>query len=207
MKALTSIGRVSRGRTSWTKTAVVIREIVQAGHPALRRRAQPVDKDWIGTPEFDALVADMVDTMRAAPGVGLAAPQIGLSIQLIVVEDRIGTDDEESDEKLRVSVPLTVICNPRLKTYGKQNVELYEGCLSVAGFAAVTPRHRRARINFLNEKGEFVEFEWEGWPARILQHECDHLNGVLYIDHMDTTTFATTASLAGDDDEEEDYED
>jgi peptide deformylase len=180
----------------------VIREIVQAGHPALRKQAVPVDPAWIGTPEFVQLVKDMVETMRDAPGVGLAAPQIGLSIQLVVLEDRPETLDDIDDEVLesrgRDVVPLTVLVNPTIKTYGKQDVEFYEGCLSVSGWAAVTPRYKRVKVHALDENAQKVAYDWNGWPARILQHEIDHLNSTLYIDHMDTTTFATTENLVRD---------
>jgi peptide deformylase len=180
----------------------VIREIVQAGHPALRKQAAPVDPAWIGTPEFVQLVEDMVDTMRDAPGVGLAAPQIGLSMQLVVIEDRPETvdslDDEMREDRARDVVPLTVLVNPTIKTYGRQDVEFYEGCLSVVGWAAVTPRHNRVKVSALDEKGEKVEYDWNGWPARILQHETDHLKGTLYLDHMDTRTFSTTDNLMHD---------
>jgi peptide deformylase len=144
----------------------VIREIVQAGHPALRRPAEEVDPAWIGSPEFVQLVEDMVDTMRDAPGVGLAAPQIGLSIQLVVLEDRPETleqiDDEILEERGRNIVPLTVLVNPTIKTYGKADVELYEGCLSVSGWAAVTPRHNRVKVTALDENGDKVEYDWQG---------------------------------------------
>jgi peptide deformylase len=114
-------------------------------------------------------------------------------------------DPELVDERERNAVPLTVLVNPTLETVGRKKIEFYEGCLSVSGWAAVTSRHHRVRVKALNEKGEPVELDWEGWPARILQHEIDHLGGVLYIDRMDTETFSTTANLArfGDDDDAE----
>ena len=180
----------------------MIREIVQAGHPALRKKAAPVDPAWIGAPDFVQLVDDMVETMRDAPGVGLAAPQIGLSIQLVVIEDHPATvdtlDDDVREERSRDVVPLSVLVNPSIKTYGRQDVEFYEGCLSVSGWAAVTPRHNRVKVTALDENGEKVEYDWSGWPARILQHEIDHLKGTLYVDHMDATTFATTDNLMHD---------
>lgn len=175
---------------------------MQAGHPALRRQAEPVDPKWIGSNEFEELVGDMIETMRAAPGVGLAAPQIGRSIQLVVVEDRPetveGMDEEVRERHAREVVPLTVLVNPRIKTYGRQNVMLYEGCLSVAGWAAVTPRHARAKVVALDRHASEIELDWSGWPARILQHECDHLAGKLYLDQMDTHTFSTVANLHAD---------
>src|SRR5688572_28630868 len=105
----------------------MIREIVQAGHPVLRRPAERVDPAWIGSEEFRTLVQDMVETMRDAPGVGLAAPQIGVSLQLVVLEDRSETletmDDELVKNRAREIVPLTVLVNPKIKRYGRNNVE------------------------------------------------------------------------------------
>jgi len=175
--------------------------IVQVGHPVLRRRAQAVDVDWIGTPEFDKLVDLMVDTMREAPGVGVAAPQVGVSKQMFVFEDRYGGDDEEdAATRERPVVPLEVVVNPTLDPVGDHIVKFYEGCLSINGFAAVVPRHKMVRVRALDRKGEPIELEWQGWPARILQHEYDHLQGTLYIDRMNSKTYSTVENLGDDDD-------
>lgn len=180
-------------------------EIVQAGDPVLREPAAPIDTSHIGTREFNKLIAEMVETMRAAPGVGLAAPQIGLGIQLVVLEDSPRNiemlDEEDRNERMRDAVPLTVLINPTLEPVGDEKVVFYEGCLSVSGWAAETPRYRRVKVRAINEKGEQVELDWQGWPARILQHEYDHLQGVLYVDHMDTRTFSTVQNLSGDDED------
>lgn len=178
----------------------MIRRIVQAGTPVLREVAKPVDPSEIGKKDFKKLVADMVDTMRDAPGVGLAAPQIGLSLQLVVIEDRSETledmDEEYKEERARTQVPLTVLVNPTIELIGDEKITFYEGCLSLSGFAAMTPRHTRARVRALNERAEPIELNWEGWPARILQHELDHLAGTLYIDRMDSRTFTSTEILS-----------
>ncbi len=176
----------------------MIFDIVQAGDPVLRTPAQPVDVSVIGTPEFDRLIANMVETMHDAPGVGLAAPQIGLPLQLIVLQDTADDDEDADDPRMRSTVPLTVLINPNIEFPDDEMVTFYEGCLSVSGWAAMTPRHVRARVHALNQKGEEITLDWKGWPARILQHEIDHLNGTLYVDHMETRTFATTESLTGD---------
>lgn len=175
-----------------------VREIVQAGHPVLRSQADLVATSRIGTKELNDLIDDMVATMRDAPGVGLAAPQIGLPLQLVVIEDR-AAEPEDLDERNRKSVPLTVLINPKIETFGAQDVEFFEGCLSVKGYFAVTPRHERARVTALNEKGDEIVLDWDGWPARILQHECDHLAGKLYVDHMDTHTFSRVEYLIDND--------
>lgn len=188
------------------KSGVEPREIVQVGHPVLRERALPVDAKLIGSSELDALIEEMIVTMREAPGVGLAAPQIGLPLQLAVVEDRQSTLDEAGEEHVaereRQAVPLTVLINPVIETSGKTIKSFYEGCLSVSGFAAVTPRKSNAKVVALNEKGQEIRLNWSGWSARILQHECDHLQGKLYIDTMDTRTFAMVEYLSGSADEE-----
>ena len=175
-------------------------EIVQAGNPVLRQQALPVHASHIGTDKFNELISEMVETMRLAPGIGLAAPQIGLPLQLVVLEDREETfddlDEEYADERERSPLPLTILINPELYLVDDEMVTFYEGCLSVSGWAAETPRYRSVRVRSLNERGEDVDVQWSGWPARILQHEVDHLGGTLYIDRMDSLTFSTTENLA-----------
>lgn len=184
----------------------MVRKIVQTGDPVLRRVADPVDLARIGTKEFEQLIDDMIETMRKAPGVGLAAPQIGESLQLTVLEDReemLETlDDDYVDQRKRTAVPLTVLINPTIEPVGENRVTFYEGCLSVAGFAAMTERWEGVHVKALNRQGEPIELRWKGWPARILQHEIDHLQGNLYVDRMDTRTFTDTENLnrAVDDD-------
>ena len=181
----------------------MIRPIVQTGSPVLRDQAKPVDVSYIGSKEFKRLIEDMFETMRDAPGVGLAAPQIGISQQIVVIEDRPefleDIDEEYMKERLREAVPPTVLVNPVIELIGDETVTFFEGCLSVAGFAAMTPRHKKVRVKALNEKAEEIVLEWEGWPARILQHELDHLAGNLYIDRMDSRTFTTTDHFESDD--------
>jgi len=188
-----------------TKNGGMFRKIVQTGDPVLRKVAEPVDPAQIGTKEFERLIDDMIETMRKAPGVGLAAPQIGVSLQLTVIEDReemLETlDDDYVEERNRSAVPLTVLINPTIEPVGDSRVTFYEGCLSVAGFAAMTERWEGVHVRALDRQGNPIELRWKGWPARILQHEIDHLNGYLYIDRMDTRTFADTANLNAADDE------
>jgi peptide deformylase len=137
----------------------------------------------------------MRDTMRAAPGVGLAAPQIGESIQLAVIEDRIDYIKDVSSEQLaarqRSPVDFHVIINPKLTIVGEATVDFFEGCLSVAGFAAIVRRGTSVRVECLNEQAEPITITAQGWYARILQHEIDHLNGTLYIDRMQTRSYTT----------------
>lgn len=164
----------------------MIRRIVQTGEPVLRAVARDLTRDEILSPEIQTLIADMFETMRAAPGVGLAAPQIGLGLQLAVIEDRITLPERE-----RFPVAPHVIVNPKLTLEGPAEVEHFEGCLSLPGFTALTPRARKVRVECLNERAEPVSIEATGWYARILQHEIDHLNGTVYIDRMYPRTFMT----------------
>ena len=142
----------------------------------------------IGTPTVQALIEAMAETMRDAPGVGLAAPQIGVPLQLAVIEDLPAYIDRMPPEQVkrleRVPVPFHSIINPTLTVDEWESVESFEGCLSVAGYSAIVPRARRVRVECWNEKAEAITIEAHGWYARILQHEIDHLHGVLYVDRM-----------------------
>ena len=172
--------------------------IVQTGHPVLRQQAAPVDVKDIGTPDLEKLIDFITEVMRAAPGVGLAAPQIGIPLRLFVVEDQ----SEGDEDRERESVPLHVFINPTLEVIGDEAVGFYEGCLSVEGMAAVVSRWREVKVTGLDRTGQPIEVQWKGWPARILQHEFDHLEGVLYIDRMVTQTFSTVENLeAGENDD------
>jgi len=137
----------------------------------------------------------MLETLRLAPGVGLAAPQIGLGLQLAIIEDREQYQASWSAEQLRtrgrVPVPFHVLINPRLEADGDAQADFYEGCLSLPGYAAEVPRHHRVRVRYLDQHGEPQLVTAQGWYARILQHEIDHLNGALYIDRMKPRTFMT----------------
>lgn len=174
-------------------------DIIQAGEPVLRRPARSVSPDELATPFVQELLVSMRETMYDAPGVGLAAPQVGESLQLVVVEDDgpwLETMSPARREELeRVALPFTVLVNPTLEPVGDETCEFFEGCLSVEGFSAMVRRHRVVRVRALDETGEPLELELEGWPARILQHELDHLAGILYLDRMDPRTFTTNENL------------
>jgi len=156
----------------------------------LRQPGRALTPAEIKGPEVQQLVELMRETMRHAPGVGLAAPQIGLALQLAVIEDTA-----ESAATERSPVPFHVIANPRLQL-GPEIVEFYEGCLSLEGFQAIVPRARSVRVEALDHKGEPVVIEAAGWYARILQHEIDHLNGMLYIDRMRSRTISTARNFS-----------
>ncbi len=161
-------------------------KIVQTGDPVLRRQARALTRDELALPGMQFLIALMRDTMRDAPGVGLAAPQIGESLQLVVIEDPV-----EDPERERTKVPFHVLVNPTLTIVGDETVEHFEGCLSFAGFTMVVPRARHVKVEALDERGEPVTIEASGWYARILQHEIDHLRGIVCCDRMHSRTLAT----------------
>ena len=174
-------------------------KIVQTGDPVLRQQGRLLTVEEITSPRIQELIESMRDTMREAPGVGLAAPQIGESIQLAVIEDRAEYLADLSAEQLtksqRSPVPFHVIINPKLTLRDNGSVEFFEGCLSVEGFSAVVDRALNVRVECLNERGAEVTIDAHGWYARILQHEIDHLKGTLYIDRMKTRTFSTLENL------------
>lgn len=172
-----------------------ILKIVQVGHPVLRQKARRLTAQEIASPDTARLIDEMRETMRDAPGVGLAAPQVGLPLQLVVIEDRPEYiergDPDEMKARARTVVPFQVLINPRLAVVDSAPVELFEGCLSVADFVMVVPRVRAVKVEAVNHRGEPVTVSAEGWPARILQHEIDHLRGVLCTDRMLTRTMTT----------------
>ncbi len=146
-----------------------VREIVLDGHPVLRKVAKKVDPREIGDPLFQQLIDDMFETMYAAPGVGLAAPQVNVSKRLFVIDVH---DDEHPPE---------VAINPKIET-AEEEVELTEGCLSVPGMVGEIARFKRIIVSALDRNGEKIRLEGEGLFAQCLQHEIDHLNGALYLD-------------------------
>lgn len=172
---------------------------MQAGHPVLRAAAAQVPPALFGSDELRQLVASMVEVMRKAPGVGLAAPQIGVGLALVVLEDaealmaRLSPADRAA--RGRVAFPLTVIANPVLSWRGEGCATFFEGCLSVPGYMALVERALEVEVTGLDERGDPVVWRVAGWPARILQHEVDHLAGTLYVDRMITRTFAANAEV------------
>ena len=153
---------------------MTVREILKMGDPRLLRVAQPVHA--FATPELRTLVADMQDTMEAANGAGLAAPQIGVDLQLVI----FGSDEANPRYPDAPVVPRTVLLNPIITPLGNEEEEGWEGCLSVPGLRAVVPRWRRIRYTGYDEQGNRIDREAEGFHARVVQHECDHLIGKLY---------------------------
>ena len=172
--------------------------IVQVGDPVLRAIAEPVAVADL--PALAPLIVEMRDTMRAAPGVGLAAPQIGRSIAIAVIEDvaqhHAAVSPEQRAARERSAVPFHVLVNPTLTPIGDEVVEAYEGCLSFRGFVMLVRRWRSVRVEAVDEHGAPIVIEASGWYARILQHEIDHLNGIVCCDRMSPRSLATSENHA-----------
>lgn len=169
--------------------------IIQAGHPVLRRKAMPYEGQF-SEPELHALISLMRKVMHEAPGVGLAAPQIGIPLQLAVIEDLFDIPGETARTRERTPLPLLVMMNPEYTAVGSEVAAFYEGCLSLHGLQAVVERPRRVRLDYDDLAGRRTSREFSGWPARIVQHETDHLGGTLYIDKAFTRSLATNAEYA-----------
>lgn len=168
---------------------MAIREILKMGDARLLRVAQPVAA--YDTPELHALIADMFDTMEAANGAGLAAPQIGVDLRVVIFGF---TSSERYPDA--PPVPRTVLINPVVSALYDGMEDGWEGCLSVPGLRGVVPRHARVRYTGLDPQGRPIEREAEGFHARVVQHECDHLDGVLYPMRVrDFTRFGYTEVL------------
>ena len=155
---------------------MTLRKIVTLPEPVLRRKAHAVTKF---DKNLQTLIDDMVETMRDAPGVGLAAPQIGLSERLIVIEYYEKPEDEEKEEALK---KVWAVLNPEIIKASDEMVMGVEGCLSIPGLVGEVERHASIQVKGLNRHGKPMKIKAEGWLARIFQHEIDHLNGVLFTD-------------------------
>lgn len=158
---------------------MAIRTIVTLPDPVLRRKARPVtnfDKN------LQTLVDDMIDTMRDAPGVGLAAPQVGVSEQVIVVEYAEPEEVEEGEEPKEVEPKLYVMVNPEIVKASPETVMGVEGCLSIPTLVGEVERAEEIRIKGFNRRGQPMKLKVDGWLARIFQHEIDHINGVVFTD-------------------------
>jgi peptide deformylase len=171
--------------------------IVRLGHPALRSVARGLSSDQIGAPSFQDLVDDMIETMRAAHGVGLAAPQVGISLQVFVYEVMApeaapvaampadaAAPPAVQDNARPEGIPLRVVVNPMLTPQGGELVDDWEGCLSIPDLRGLVPRHPAVRVRGVGRLGEPLDYVAAGFEARIVQHEFDHLNGVVFLDRM-----------------------
>ena len=199
---------MNQGAPETTHTAEQIREtverileagalppIVQAGHPALRQRAAAFDGQ-LSDDQLGHLITLMRQVMHEAPGVGLAAPQLGIPLQLAVVEDQFDVDPEAAALRHRSPLDFLVVLNPRYTPQGDGLASFYEGCLSLNGLQAVVARYENVLLDFQTPDGTRMQREFSGWQARIVQHETDHLNGVLYVDRAQLRSLSTNAEYA-----------
>ncbi|KAM3609983.1 uncharacterized protein V6R79_023458 [Siganus canaliculatus] len=167
--------------------------VCQVGDPVLRSHASAVDPAAITDPETQQVINTMVKVMRKLDCVGLSAPQIGVPLRILALEypEKMLRESSQASRELRglSAQPLRIFINPQLRVLDGRTVLFQEACESISGFSATVPRYLSVEVSGLNEKGEAVSWVASGWPARILQHEMDHLDGVLYIDRMDSKTF------------------
>lgn len=152
---------------------MTVREILKMGDPRLLRVAESVTE--FNTPELNALISDMFDTMHAANGAGLAAPQIGVNLRLVIYGFKQNTRYPDAPP-----VPETVLINPKLRPLSAERDEAWEGCLSVPGLRGVVPRFSALHYEGFDQFGNVISRDAEGFHARVVQHECDHLDGILY---------------------------
>lgn len=176
----------------------MIHQILKMGDAKLLRIAEPVTR--FNTPELAELVADMFETMAAANGAGLAAPQIGVNLQLVIFGFKSNPRYPDAP-----TVPETVLLNPVLTPLSEEMDEAWEGCLSVPGLRGLVPRWSKLRYEGVDQFGQLISREVDGFHARVVQHECDHLNGVLYPMRIrDLTQFGYTEVLFPEMDPNED---
>ncbi len=157
----------------------MILKVARLGHPVIRTPAHPVDPAQIPTPQFQRLLDDMVETMREYEGVGLAAPQVHLAIQVAVLEVERPANYPDAP-----GVPLTFLINPEVTITERATLDGWEGCLSVPELRGVAPRYRELRVKALGRSGEPLDFAARDFHARVIQHETDHLRGEVYLDRM-----------------------
>lgn len=169
--------------------------IMQAGHPALRQPAAAFNGQ-LSDLQLGRLITLMREVMHEAPGVGLAAPQLGIPLQLAVVEDQFDVDPEAAAHRHRSPLDFLAVLNPRYTPLGTGLASFYEGCLSLNGLQAVVARPDHVLLEFQTPDGARIQREFSGWQARIVQHETDHLNGVLYVDRAQLRSLSSNAEYA-----------
>jgi peptide deformylase len=164
----------------------MILKVARMGHPVLRQEAEPIPPEQITAPEVQDFIDDMIDTMYDYDGAGLAAPQVHVSKQIVVME--VSQNPRYPNAP---AIPLTVYINPEITPLTEEMDEDWEGCLSVPGLRGRVPRYTKIRLRAYDRDGQRVDFVAEGFHARVIQHECDHLWGKLYIDRVRDTTSLT----------------
>ncbi len=176
-------------------TAGVLPEIVQAGHPVLRHVAAPFEGQLSGA-ELGQLIDLMHSVMHKAPGVGLAAPQLGIPLQLAVLEDLFEVDADVAAVRGREPLEFFAMLNPSYRPLGGRTVAFYEGCLSVSGLQAAVGRSESIRLDYTTPDGTRKQRDFSGWQARIVQHESDHLHGILYLDRAELRSLSSNAEYS-----------
>jgi peptide deformylase len=176
-------------------TAGVLPAIAQAGHPVLRQVAAPFDGQ-LDAAELGQLIGLMRSVMHKAPGVGLAAPQLGIPLQVAVLEDQFEVDPDVAATRGREPLPFFAMLNPTYRALGPSAVAFYEGCLSVNGLQAAVSRPVSVRLDFTAPDGNRQERDFSGWQARIVQHETDHLQGILYLDRAELRSLTSNTEYA-----------
>ncbi|WP_255770244.1 peptide deformylase [Pseudarthrobacter sulfonivorans] len=184
-----------RERVQEILAAGLLPTIVQAGHPVLRQQAAAFEGQ-ISDSELQQLIVLMRNVMHEAPGVGLAAPQIGIPLQLAVLEDQFDVDPEAAAVRHRMPLDFLAILNPRYAPLGDETAAFFEGCLSLSGLQAVVVRHERVLLTYETPESRGAEQEFNGWQARIVQHETDHLQGTLYVDRAELRSLSSNAEYA-----------
>jgi peptide deformylase len=159
-----------------------ILKVARMGHPVLRSRARSLDPAEIRSPAIQKLIDDMFDTMREYHGVGLAAPQVHESLRLFVAG--FPSDEDEEEEKGPEQFPLTALINPEITPVGTAIVEDWEGCLSIPDIRGRVPRARDITVKAYDRQGKRIDIRARGFTARVIQHETDHLDGILFFDRM-----------------------
>lgn len=175
--------------------AGVLPPIVQAGHPVLRQLAAPYDGQ-LSDVELTQLIDLMRTVMHKAPGVGLAAPQLGIPLQLAVLEDEFEVDPGIAAVRSREPLPFFAMLNPAFRPLGTTTAAFYEGCLSLNGLQAAVVRPASVRLEFTDPGGTPVRRDFSGWQARIVQHETDHVHGVLYLDRAELRSLSSNSEYS-----------
>jgi len=161
---------------------MAILKVARMGHPVLREVAREIEVDEIPTREFQEFVDSMIDTMREYDGAGLAAPQVHVSKRVLVMELQDNPRYPDAEE-----IPLSVVINPRVTPLGDDRIAVVEGCLSLPDLRGVVPRIATVELEAVDRHGKAFRRRFEGFPAAVVQHECDHLDGVLYVDRVEDT--------------------
>ena len=167
-------------------------KIAQIGEPVLREKARELSADEIGSENIQTLIDDMIDTMRDANGAGIAANQVYEAVQICVIETR----GNNPRYPYKPQIPLTVMVNPKIEPLDDEQFDNLEGCLSVPNLRGLVPRHARIRLQYLDREGNAQSAEYVGVSAGTFQHECDHLNGQLYVDKANPASLSTVENFA-----------